>query len=141
MVSAVGGASSVNFQALQQTQRITPQERFASSDADGSGGLSLEEFSSFAPDFIEDIESSFTQIDSDGDGSLTETELEAYAESQGLRGDRPPPPPRGSESSVAEEEQISLVDALLSEYTSEEQATINEFFSALLSVQEGFLAT
>ena len=141
MVSAVGGSSSYNLASLQQTQRSSPQERFSTADADSSNGLSVEEYANFAPDFVDDIEGSFNNIDSDGDGSLTESELQSFAESEGLQGGRPPggkpPPPQGGSSS---EEETSLLETLLSEYTSEQQATITDFFTSLLSAQEEYRA-
>lgn len=144
MISAIGGASSFSLSSLQQVQRPNPQERFTSADADSSGGLSVDEYSNFAPDFVKDIEGSFTQIDSNGDGSLTETELQSFAESEGLQGGRPPggggsppPPPSGSSS---EEETSSILTGLLSEYTSQEQENITSFFTSLLSAQEEALA-
>lgn len=139
MVSAVGGSSGFSLASLQQTQRPSPQERFASADADSSSGLSVEEYANFAPDFVEDIESSFTQIDSDGDGSLTEAELQSFAESEGLQGGPPPgggPPPPPSGGGSSEETTASLIDELLEEYSIEEQSTITSFFTSLLSAQE-----
>ncbi len=138
MVSAVGGASSFSAQSLQQAQRQTPQERFTTSDTDSSGGLSLEEYSSFAPDFVEDIEGSFTNIDSDSDGSLTEAELKSFADAQSAEGGRPPPPPQGGSSEDSDE--ASLIEELLSDFSADEQQTINEFFSALIGAQEELLA-
>ncbi len=142
MVSAVGGSSSYNLASLQQTQRSSPQERFSAADADSSNSLSVEEYANFAPDFVDDIEGSFNNIDSDGDGSLTEAELQSFAESEGVQGGRPPggrpPPPQSGSSS--EEEETSLIETLLSEYSAEQQATITDFFTSLLSAQEEFSA-
>lgn len=137
MVSSVG-SSSISLASLQQTQRSSPQERFATADTDSSGGLSVEEYASFAPDSVEDIDASFTEIDSDGDGLLTETELQAFAESEGLEGGPPPPPPPSDTAS--EETTETIFEELFSEYTTEEQTTITSFLTSLLSAQEEFLA-
>lgn len=78
MVSGVGGSpgfGNVDFSAMRQAM-------LQKTDADGSGGLSLEEFKaghgrsdSGAPS----VENIFAKIDADGDGSVTQTELEADA--------------------------------------------------------------
>lgn len=122
MVSSISGASNVNYAALKQVQQ-SPQERFAASDTDGNDSLSLEEYKSFAPDFVQDIEGSFTQIDSDGDGGLTDSELKAFAESSG--GPKGPPPSGGA--GVQNSTSASIIEALLTELSEEDE----DIFSAI----------
>ena len=91
-----GYGSAAAMQMMQQMH----QKLFAQADADGSGGLSLEEFKSIgqnapagkngragAPDPTE----MFGKLDSDGDGNLTATEMKAGR----------PRPPFGAEASGA----------------------------------------
>jgi Ca2+-binding EF-hand superfamily protein len=166
MVSAIGGASaSLNYASIKQTQQ-SPQERFSVSDVDGSGELSLQEYSdSFVPSHVSDVEGSFTQIDYDGNGSLSYEELGQFAQENNLGGGQqaggPPPgggpPPSGGASSS---EEASVLEELLAEAAeesedllalldSDEDGTISQselktgtdqlissFLNSLLSVQE-----
>ncbi len=134
MVSAVSSISNFGFQNINQVQRQSPEERFSNADSDNDGGLSLEEYSNFAPKFVDDIEGSFSNIDSDGDGSLTEAELKSFAEEQGPpKGGKPPPPQNGDQSLNS---QSSLIEELFGNLSNEEQQTVSDFFGALISLQE-----
>jgi len=133
MISNIGSAQSFGIQQLQKT---SPQERFANADVDGSDGLSLEEYSNFAPDFVQDIEGSFTNIDSNEDGSLTESELKSFAESREARGNRPPPPPPQNGGQGSSDQSSSSLQNLIENFSKDEQQTISEFLSALVSLQE-----
>lgn len=107
--------SSVSGRAMGSSPmaEMAPQraQNFRRADADGSGGLGVDEFKAFAaagpqrPEGAPDaatLEADFAAFDTDGDGSLTESELD-----DGLRSrfedarstvDRfggPPPGPRG----------------------------------------------
>lgn len=137
MVSAVSSNSSLTMQLLSQTQQQTPQARFASADSDSSDGLSLDEYANFAPEFVSDVEDSFNSIDSDGDGSLTQTELQSFAENNGING-RPPPPPPPSDSADDTSTELTLLEQL-AELSEEEQSSVYEFQTALLSLQESYL--
>ncbi len=108
MLGSIGGVSGTS--ALQQMQAMRTQV-FSQSDADGSGGLSVDEFKSMieaAPDGkgppgVEDPESFFKTADADGDGELTQAELDSAFEARMQNfqstvsrfGDGPPPPPPG----------------------------------------------
>jgi Ca2+-binding EF-hand superfamily protein len=81
MVSGVGstpGFSGVDFSAARQAL-------FQKADANGSGGLSLEEFKSAgpkganAPKGAPSVEEAFAQFDTDKSGELNQKELEAGA--------------------------------------------------------------
>lgn len=137
MVSAIGGASSFSFAALKQTQQ-NPQERFSASDTDGSSGLSLEEYANFAPDFIQDIEGSFTQIDSDGSGDLTDAELESFAESQGGRPPRGGPPPGGGGPGGAG---AAATNSIIQELLAEAAESDEDFFNALDVNEDGTVSS
>lgn len=106
---------------------------FAQADADGSGSVSLEEFTSAGPQSVssDDAETLFSEIDSDGDGEITSSEDETFRASlegkggPGGAGGPPPPPPGGggdSASSDDEEDETSTLLAQLSELLSARSA-------------------
>ena len=140
MVSAICGASSsLNYASIKQAQQ-SPQDRFSLSDADGSGELSLQEYSdSFVPSHVSDVEGSFTQIDYDGNGSLSYEELGQFAQENNLGGGEqaggPPPgggpPPSGGGGGVSSSDEESLLEELL-----EEAAEESEDLLALLDSDE-----
>ena len=90
--SAAGSTvSATSMTALLQAQM---DELFSSADADGSGGLNEEEFSSFnssmqeagmppPPDGMGEAEV-FSAMDLDGDGEVSAAEMEAYAEENNI---------------------------------------------------------
>lgn len=99
------------------------EQMMAKSDTDGSGGLSIEEFTEASANrpmggaesaggkSVEDI---FAEIDADGDGELSSAEIEEHMEAN-----RPPMSAQtGSaltmlQESLSSTEDTSLVDALL----------------------------
>lgn len=79
--------SSLSSSLLQQMQQAR-QSLFQKADADGNGGLSLEEFKAAGPKDAQgnaiappsgapSVEDMFASLDSDGDGSLTQSEMDA----------------------------------------------------------------
>lgn len=108
MMGSIGGVSGTS--ALQQMQAMRTQV-FNRSDADGSGGLSVDEFQSLVeaapggkgPPGVDDVEGFFKTADADGNGELTQAELDSAFEAQMQNfqstvsrfGDGPPPPPPG----------------------------------------------
>ncbi len=89
-------------------RRLPPAELFAKIDADASGSLSLEEFSTLKPpqNAAETPDTVFTKLDADADGSLSLTEFLALAppkpteDSTESNSEKPPKgdrkPPRGA---------------------------------------------
>ena len=80
------GSGSTAFAEIQNRIAQARQDRFATADQDGSGGLSLEEFEAGAAESplagrLEQQGISagdkFSELDADGDGELTQSELEA----------------------------------------------------------------
>jgi Ca2+-binding EF-hand superfamily protein len=129
MISGISGG--VDFSTIKQTMQERAQQRFAASDADSSGTLSLEEYQSFVPDFVEDIDGSFTQIDADNSGDLSEAELQTFAESH--QGGRPPPPPGGN----ADGSSSSILELLISEAAEDSE----DYFGSLDADGDGELST
>lgn len=80
MISGIGGG--MDLTAMKQMMQEKMQQKFASSDVDSSGGLSLEEFQNSSPKELSDIEAVFAEIDTDGSGELSQEELRAHAESR-----------------------------------------------------------
>ncbi len=81
MVSAIGSSTqSYILQALQS--------KYAATDADSNGSLTLSEFEAGASDAVSGLEDLFTSLDSDGDGALSEDEFTTGIQEQS----RPPPP-------------------------------------------------
>ncbi|TBN51727.1 hypothetical protein EYR15_12480 [Hansschlegelia quercus] len=74
------------------------QSFFTQADSDGSGSVSLDEFTAAGPKSAstEKAEELFSSIDTDGDGELSQTEDEAFRSSQAAAGAPPPPPPGGA---------------------------------------------
>lgn len=72
-ISGYGAA----FSPFQMQQQI--QDKFNNADQDGSGGITIEELQSAAPEGIDTakMESMFTQMDSNGDGEVTQEERNA----------------------------------------------------------------
>lgn len=103
-------------QSLQfMTQQLSSQQKsdiFSETDTDGSGGVSLEEFSAGADSSkigSDGLKSLFAMIDTDGDGSVNETEssdffdkltsaLDDEASSRGPKGPGGPGGPGGAGS-------------------------------------------
>ncbi len=109
-------ALSSNVSAQQTISLQAIREKFAQTDADASGGLSLEEFSAGAPKGIQGLEIAsedlFSQFDSDSDGSLSESEFTTALEN--APPPPPPPPPQGllsGDTSVQLQELFSNIDA------------------------------
>lgn len=79
----------------------SPEDMFAATDTDGSGGVSLSEFSkgSDASSIsTDDAEALFKMIDTDSDGSITQAETKGFFETMmgdAQKADRGPPPPPG----------------------------------------------
>lgn len=87
---------------------------FAEADSDGSGSVSLAEFTSAGPKSVasDEVESLFAEIDEDGDGEISKAEDEAFRTAQGEDGrggpqgpgGPPPPPPAGGASASASDD-------------------------------------
>ena len=98
MISSIAGGGGFDPSALQAKIQERIQERFSTADADGSGGLSLEEFSSSAPSFAtqDKVEARFAEAlstsDADGNGELSQEEFTAFLETKRNQfgGGRPP---------------------------------------------------
>ncbi len=81
MVSSVSNVLSGSYASFSAAR----QAAFQKADADGTGGLSLEEFQALGPkdgkkvDGATSVEDLFSQIDTDGNGEVTQTELDAKA--------------------------------------------------------------
>ncbi len=104
--------------ALPPPRRLPPAELFAKLDADTSGSLTLEEFSTLKPlkDAVATPEAVFTKLDADADGSLSLAEFLALLppkpvegdgdESSELGSEKPPvgnhKPPRGAPPAPAD---------------------------------------
>jgi len=86
-ISSTG--SGMDFTAMKDQMAAMRDQMMAKSDTDGSGGLSIDEFSQAAANrpiggaesaegkSVEDI---FAEIDADGDGELTSAEMEEHME-------------------------------------------------------------
>ena len=86
-ISSTG--SGMDFTAMKDQMAAMREQMMAKSDTDGSGGLSIDEFSQAAANrpigeaesaegkSVEDI---FAEIDADGDGELTSAEMEEHME-------------------------------------------------------------
>ena len=121
-------SSAMDLMAMREEMAARREEMMAKSDTDGSGGLSIEEFSETAANSpmggaesadgksVEDI---FAEIDADGDGELTSAEMEEHMEAN-----KPPAPQMSAETGSAltmlqeslntsSTEETSLVDSLL----------------------------
>lgn len=121
---------------------------FAATDADSSGGISIEEFSS--NDAAEGVSTDelaelFSTIDADGDGSITETESSDFLDSlKSAMTDRPmgPPPggpPPGNEASSEDSEEddtttlaLDLLTAAKSAYSA--QSASSDLFATLTKI-------
>ncbi|GLS06207.1 hypothetical protein GCM10007860_33770 [Chitiniphilus shinanonensis] len=80
MVSSISGSSAWAGVSQAYAQRPDPKERFKQMDADGSGGLSLDEFKAGSPQGDTNrAEALFSKIDSDGDGTVTQDESDTFA--------------------------------------------------------------
>jgi len=81
MVSSVSNVLSGSYASFSAAR----QAAFQKADADGTGGLSLEEFQALGPkdgkkvDGATSVQDLFNQIDTDGNGEVTQTELDAKA--------------------------------------------------------------
>ncbi|MFV3076175.1 hypothetical protein [Niveispirillum fermenti] len=89
-ISSISSANIYAPSAAARQQRA--QEKFQAADADGSGGLSLEEFSAAGPKGADanaraagrpSAEDMFASLDSDGDGNLTQAEMETAFQRMG----------------------------------------------------------
>jgi len=132
------------------------EDIFANTDTDGSGGVSLDEFSagdaakSLTTDQLSEL---FATIDSDGDGSITETESSDFLDTLksamgGPQGGPPPgggpggpggpppagPPPDASAGSDDDEDTsaINLLTAATSAYASKQKSA--DLLSKLSSI-------
>ncbi len=97
------------------------ESMFETADADGSGSVSLEEFTAVGPEGAdtEKVEELFSSIDTDGDGEISSDEDETFRAAQGPggpggAGGPPPsgPPPSGSESDDEEDTASTLLSSL-----------------------------
>jgi Ca2+-binding EF-hand superfamily protein len=146
---------AMQFMAQQFASMPSNDDIFAATDKDGSGGVSLDEFSSSdAAEGMstEDLQKLFSTIDGDGNGSISEDESSAFLD--GLKeaaGGPPPmggpggpkgpppggPPPAGSSSEEEEEESTSsialdLLSAATQAYGSTSKS--NDLLSVLSSI-------
>lgn len=89
-ISSISGANVYAPPAAARQQRA--QEKFQAADADGSGGLSLEEFSAAGPKGAgaaarpagaPGAEELFSSLDSDSDGNVTQAEMETAFQRMG----------------------------------------------------------
>lgn len=88
---------------------------FTEADADGSGSVSLEEFTAAGPKSAstDEVESLFDEIDQDGDGEISSSEDEAFRSAQGPQGPGgPPPPPPGADAGASEDDGDEASDQL-----------------------------
>lgn len=130
------------------------EQVFAATDADGSGAVSLEEFSdSAAADELssDQLNELFSLIDSDGSGEISETESSSFLDALqsaaggpggpggpgGAGGPPPGPPPSGSESADSEEDDeddtaLDLLALATNAYSSTEAS--NDLLSVLTSI-------
>lgn len=125
---------------------------FAEADSDGSGSVSLEEFTAAGPQSVssDEVESLFSQIDQDGDGEISSTEDEAFRQAQGPQGPGGPggaggPPPGGASASsddtddeeddVTQQLLASISDRLSAQGAYSQSATsfLDEAISSLFS--------
>lgn len=145
-IGSVSGGQA-DYSAMRAKMDAKMSEMFAEDDTDGSGGLSLEEFSaaheareaegpggSEAASGAEKLsaEEMFAEMDEDGDGQVTEEEMVASR----------PPPPHGNFSddtltsllAAQEESQEDSVSSILSAAleTSEEDSSEDDLISELL---------
>lgn len=148
MVSAIGsysGAQSYILQALK--------EKYASTDSDGNGALSLVEFQEGAPADATGLDKLFSGLDTNSDGSLTEDEFASGLASK-FENQRPPPPSLLSgDTSQKLAELFQSVDSdsdgslSLAEFISgaqergevEDSDTLEQAFTSLDSNQDGLL--
>jgi Ca2+-binding EF-hand superfamily protein len=150
-----------NFQAMQFAVQLmaggapppppSNEEVFAATDADGSGAVSLEEFSD--SDAVDDLSSDqleqlFSLIDSDGSGEISETESSTFLDAlrsaaggpsgpSGPGGPPPGPPPSGGEVATSNEEDeddtaLDLLKLASNAYTTTE--TSSDLLSTLTSI-------
>ncbi len=111
------------------------ERMFAKVDADGSGGLSVEEFTEMGknrpggakaagegPDAAE----LFAEIDADGNGEVSQAELEEHAKSRRPSGPPPGPPPGG----LLNAETSSSLATLLNEKVDDEGTTLADLLEA-----------
>ncbi len=93
-IGAVSGGMS-DFSSMQVRMQDMMAQKFAAADADGSGGVSLDEFEgmqadspmgSARPAGAPSAAEAFAQLDADGDGEVTSAEFESAR----------PPSPAGS---------------------------------------------
>ncbi len=86
---AGSAGSAVDMAGMQAEIQAKAQDKFATADADGSGGVSLEEFTTAKAEAPEGLakpagapadEEIFAALDGDGDGEVTESELMAMKE-------------------------------------------------------------
>lgn len=149
MASAIGsysGAQSYILQALQ--------EKYAKTDTDGSGSLSLAEFTAGASGNTSGLDKLFSGLDADGDGSLTQDEFTTGL-AQSLSNQQPPPPQRLSGATSQQlAELFQSVDSdqdgslSLAEFTTgaqergdvEDSDTLEQAFSAIDSNQDGLVS-
>jgi hypothetical protein len=88
-VTAVGAHGRPNKAEMDSAAA----EVFAAADADGSGGLSADEFASFHDLMRQRMQAAmFTRADANGDGQLTLEELQAARPPRGGRRLGGPPP-------------------------------------------------
>lgn len=129
-------SSTMDLAAIREEMAARREEMMAKSDTDGSGGLSIEEFSEAAANgpmggaesadgkSIEDI---FAEIDADGDGEVSSAEMEEHMEAN-----KPPAPQMSAQTGAAltmlqeslntsSTEETSLVDALLEQLEASEE--------------------
>ena len=143
---------SMQFMAQQMGGAPPPplsnEDIFAATDADSSGGISLEEFSS--SDAAEGVSTDelaelYSTIDADGDGSITETESSDFLDSlKSAMADRPMDPPPGgppadSEASIEDSEEddtttlaLDLITAAKSAYSA--QLTSSDLLATLTKI-------
>ena len=129
-------------------QRPSKEEMFAKTDADGSGGISIDEIkkmrsemASKAPEGApkppelsdEELAEKFGQADTDGDGELSAEEMDAFMQAMRPQGGRRPPEGGGFSGSTATGlDYGSLLEALGG--SSEEASASSDLVSYLTSL-------
>lgn len=83
MIEAIGGKGGMPSPEQMRAMREKMQAKaFERADADGSGGISKEEFAKVRRDGVDQAKAdeAFAQIDADGDGTATKDEFKAFGE-------------------------------------------------------------